>query len=144
MVVESLHGENAKNSFPSPINAGDADGSREPVTVEPLSVRSGVDNFGKLGLIAVAVLVGWSVVVVGIWGLVLLKGREKLRGEGCSGRVLTTFGMRPTWGRRLCFWGRVGLAFWVVCRVDGRGGGEMRISGSATGAGEAVLKSGVA
>lgn len=48
-----------------------------------------------------AVRVDWSVVVVRVQGPVLFKGREKPRGEGCPARILTTFEIRPTWGRRL-------------------------------------------
>lgn len=54
VVVESFRGEKAKNSRPSPTSAEDADGSCDPLMTEELcSVSSGVDSFGKFGLIVV-------------------------------------------------------------------------------------------
>ena len=134
VATEFFRGENARNSLPPSTISGDNDNSRDPlVTVDSCIVRSGVRALPMAELVPVPVesRSREAEIRFGAWKLNRLNGLEKLLGEVCcSGRVLTTLGMRPTWGRRLCFagatatlefctWGRAGVA--AMMRDRGRG-----------------------
>lgn len=106
---EFLRGENERNSFVPGNGPGEnrldwricaEDWLVPPVTVDSSCVSSGVNGLGGEGPFATESVsgIGTETSPLGAVSctLIRLNGREKLLGDVCSGRALTTFGIRPT------------------------------------------------
>lgn len=111
---EFLRGENARNSLVPWKGSGDnsldwrvcpKDWFVPPVMDDSSCVSSGVDGLGGEGPFATKSVSGMgsgtSPRGAVSCTLIRLNGREKLFGDVCSGRALTTFGIRPTCGSLL-------------------------------------------
>ena len=106
-------------------------------------VSSGVEGLGGDGPLATNSGCRPSALNKGMGVLSLWNGLEKLLGDVCSGRALTTLGMRPTWGSLLGrpVAGRTrGSWTWVVCGMDAAGAATREVEGVGRIAGEVTFR----